>query len=70
MDKTDKIRMRMNAEMDAQDKARAEAKDTIKYPLNEFPAYDIVDIVAMLRRYRNKKITDKLIEQVIWGLKS
>ena len=65
-----KIIMKMKAEMEAQDKARAEAKNVIKYPLNEFPAYDIIDIVAMLRGHRNRKITDKLIEQIIWGLKS
>jgi len=46
------IIMRMKAEMEA----RAEAKDSIKYPLNEFPNYDIVDIVTMLRKYRNKKL--------------
>jgi len=66
----DDIIMKVKAEMDAQDKARADAKDSIKYPLNEFTDYDIVDVITMLRRHRNKKITDSLIEQIQWELKS
>lgn len=68
--KKEDIIKKVKAQIEAQDKARAEAKDSIKYPLGEFPDYDIVDVVTMLRRHKNKKITDEFIEGVIWELKS
>ena len=68
--KYDDIAIKIKAQIDAQDKARVDAKDNIKYPLNEFPDYDIVDVIIMLRRHRNKKITDKLIEQIQYEIKS
>lgn len=69
-EKKDDTMARMKAEMEAQHRAIAEAKDCIKYPLNEFLNYTIIDVVKMLRRHRNKKITDRFIEQIIWELKS
>ena len=64
------IMAKMKAEMEEEDRRRAEAKDSIKYPLGEYPDYDIVDITVMLRRHKNRKITDKLIEEIQWELKS
>ncbi len=69
-DDIDYIIMKINAEIESQSKARNEAKDRIKYPLNEYPNYDIIDIVTIFMRHKNKKITDKFIEQVLWELKS
>lgn len=42
----------------------------LNYPENEFPEYNIHDIIKILNRHKNKKITNKLIEQIEWEIKS
>ena len=63
MVKKDDIIMKMKVEMEARHKAKTEAEDSIEYPLNEFPNYNIVDIIMMLRRHKNKKITNEFIKK-------
>lgn len=45
--------------------------DDVIYPKNEFlDNYTIRDIVKMLNRHKNKKITDNLIKQIQYELKT
>lgn len=45
--------------------------DGVVYPLNEFRKdYTITDIVKMLKRHKNKRITDRLIENIQYEMKT